>query len=430
MLQVLFNVPIHYLTDYLPDLPLAVYVVVGAALVALGIALDRLRRQGNLFSILGYLLGVPIAGLGILKVIAVEKPEIPIYGYGTMLFLAFVFCTWLAVRLGRREGISKKRVQDLAVWIFISGVIGCRAVFMIQYHENYSSPLEFFKLWDGGLVFYGGPIGALIGYFIGYFLWFRADHISNWKVADLIAPCAALGLALGRVGCLLNGCCYGNVACESCPHISFPISAPAVETMVKRGYQTMAGFTLDTATADSLRRTNIVRSVEPGSQAELAGLKPGDEIVKVNGSEKIENYYDLEKVLLPPYWPRGETELRLTVMRRGTQGEIPINIGPFRPLSIGLNPTQIYETISMVLLLFFLLSYYPLKRYDGSVMVFFMLGYGVHRFLNEMLRTDTEPVAFNMTLSQNISIVVLIAALILGVIVWRRGPRPQAVPAV
>ncbi len=63
-------------------------------------------------------------------------------------------------------------------------------------------------------------------------------------------------------------------------------------------------------------------------------------------------------------------------------------------------------------------------------MVFFMLGYGVHRFLNEMLHTDTEPVAFNMTLSQNISIVVLIAALILGVIVWRRGPRPQMVPAV
>ena len=187
-------------------------------------ALDRFRKQGNVFTMLGYLFGIPIAGVGVLRVIAVDKPEIPIYGYGTMLFLAFVFCTWLAVRLGRREGISKERVQDLAVWIFISGIIGARAVFMIQYHDSNSSPLEFFKLWDGGLVFYGGPLGAVIGYFIAYFLWLRSDHVSNWKVADFIAPCAALGLALGRVGCLLNGCCYGNIAYESCPHISFPLS--------------------------------------------------------------------------------------------------------------------------------------------------------------------------------------------------------------
>ena len=361
--------------------------------------------------------------------IALEKPEIPIYGYGTMLFLAFVCCTWLAVRLGRREGISKERVQDLAVWIFISGIIGARAVFMIQYHDKYSSPLEFFKLWDGGLVFYGGPIGAVVGYFIAYFLWFRKDHISNWKVADFIAPCAALGLALGRVGCLLNGCCYGNVACTSCPHIAFPLSAPAVETMVKRGYQSMAGFTLDTLPADSLNRTNVVRSVEPGSAADKAGLSPGDEIVKVNDGEKIDNYYDLEKVFLPRNWPRGETEVKLTVLRKGSQGEIPVTIGPFQPMTIGLNPTQIYETISMALLLFFLLSYYPFKRRDGSVMVFFMLGYGVHRFLNEMLRTDTDAVAFNMTLSQNLSIVVLIAAVLLAAIVWRRGPRPLALQA-
>jgi phosphatidylglycerol:prolipoprotein diacylglycerol transferase len=72
------------------------------------------------------------------------------------------------------------------------------------------------------------------------------------------------------------------------------------------------------------------------------------------------------------------------------------------------------------------LSYYPFKRRDGSVMVLFMVGYAVHRFLNEMLRTDTEKVAFNMTLSQNISIVVLIAAAILAVAVWRRGPRIEA----
>ena len=80
------------------------------------------------------------------------------------------------------------------------------------------------------------------------------------------------------------------------------------------------------------------------------------------------------------------------------------------PKTIGLHPTQIYESISMGLLLLVLLAYYPLKRHDGTVFILFMAAYAVHRFLNEMLRTDTDPVAFGMTLSQNGSILMLVAA--------------------
>ena len=345
-------------------------------------------------------------------------PDIPIHGWGAMLFFAFMFCLWLAVRLARREGIPKEVLQDLAMWVFVSGIIGARAVFMIQYH----TPIwDFYKLWDGGLVFYGGPMGALVGYILAYFLWLRKYHFSSWKIADVIAPCVALGLALGRVGCLLNGCCYGNVACMECPAIHFPLSAPAVYPMVKRGYQTEAGFTLETASPYSSSPITVVRSVDPGSPADQAGLKAKDKIKKVNGKD-IYGFNDLSEYL-GPYWPRGQSDLELTVARGAAGEQSEITIGPFRPMTMGLHPTQVYESISMVLLLFFLLSYYPFKKRDGSVMVFFMLGYGVHRFLDEMLRTDTEPVAFNMTLSQNISIIVLLAGLILALVVWRRRPH-------
>jgi prolipoprotein diacylglyceryltransferase len=343
-------------------------------------------------------------------------PDVPIYGYGTMLFLAFVFCSWLAIRLARREGIPRERVQDLAIWIFVGGVIGARVVFIIQYNSNFTSFWQFFQLWDGGLVFYGGPIGAVIAYYLVYCLWLRKCDYSNWKMADVIAPCAALGLALGRVGCLLNGCCYGNVACADCPAIQFPICAPPVTTMVERGYQTAAGFTVSTY-PDSIYPTATVGQVIPASAAERAGLSPSDKITAVN--DKPISGYDGLVDYLRRYWPRGETEVKLEVARVGHEQAV----GPYHPLTLGLHPTQVYESISMVLLLFFLLSYYPFKRYDGSVMVLFMVGYAVHRFLNEMLRTDTEKVAFNMTLSQNISIVVLIAAAILAVAVWRHGSR-------
>src|SRR5260370_24072668 len=106
--------------------------------------------------------------------------------------------------------------------------------------------------------------------------------------------------------------------------------------------------------------------------------------------------------------------LQLTVLREGNSVILP----PFEPRTIGLHPTQIYETISMCLLLFFLLSYYPYKRHDGELLVLFMFAYGIHRFLNEMLRTDTDPVAFGLTLSENVSVLVLGGAAILAVLVW------------
>jgi len=71
--------------------------------------------------------------------------------------------------------------------------------------------------------------------------------------------------------------------------------------------------------------------------------------------------------------------------------------------------------------LFFLLTaYYPFRRHDGEVMVLFIIGYAIHRFLNEMLRNDTDPVAFGMTLSQNGSILFLLVGLILAWMLWRK----------
>src|SRR5207302_6658465 len=144
---------------------------------------------------------------------------------------------------------------------------------------DFTSFWQFFQLWDGGLVFYGGPIGAVVGYFSAYFLWLRKYDFSSWRMADVCAPCAALGLALGRVGCLLNGCCYGDVACPDCPQVAYPFSSQLRFAMVGKGYQTVAGFTL----ADSFGRPQVA-AVEPDSPAARVGkLQPGDVIVKIDG---------------------------------------------------------------------------------------------------------------------------------------------------
>jgi phosphatidylglycerol:prolipoprotein diacylglycerol transferase len=360
-------------------------------------------------------------------------PNIPIFGYGTMLFLAFVGCSWLASRLAVRQGIMPQHVQDLAIWIFIFGIIGARITFMIQYQlykdlTPFQVLVQFVKIWEGGLVFYGSAIGGVIGYYLAYFFVLRRHGISSWKMADVIAPCGALGLALGRVGCLLNGCCYGNVACPDCPGISFPLSAPPRYHLAARGYQTAAGFTMtDNRSVDS----RTVGQVEPGSAAERAGLKPGDLILKAD-DRVVETSLDLDSYLAnQDQWPRGKNDLSLTVKRRAAAGsqsiEHEVALPAFYPYTIRLHPTQLYETISMTLLLGVMLAYWPFRRRDGELMVIFMLAYAVHRFLNEMLRDDTKPVFAGMTLSQNGSILVFLAGLVVLVWVWRRPPQYQLV---
>jgi phosphatidylglycerol:prolipoprotein diacylglycerol transferase len=332
--------------------------------------------------------------------------RLPIFGYGMMLFVTFVVCTWYAGRRARNEGIAPRYIHDLAVWIFLGGLVGARTVYMIQYRQSID---QFFRIWEGGIVFYGSALGGLVGYALAYLLIIRRHGLSSGKLMDIIAPAAAIGLAIGRVGCLLNGCCFGSVACEQCPAVRFPMSSPARYSLVREGYQTSAGFVLGSGTSNAM-----VRAVEDGSPAAVSGLRANDVIVSANG-QAIRSAGDLRQYLWED-WPRGQSELQLDVRR----GEDKVAFPAFRPLTLGLQPTQIYESISMLLLFSLLTAFRPFRRHFGELMVLFMLGYSIHRFLDEMLRNDTEPVAFNMTLSQNGSLVLLAAGLVVGFLLLRQ----------
>ncbi len=141
-----------------------------------------------------------------------------------MIALAFVFGLWTATLRARRANISGEAIADVTLWIMVGTILGARAVYVVTYwnDEFAGQPVsEIFAIWHGGLVFYGGLIGAIIAGAI-YLHW---KKLPLWKTADVLAPSIALGSVFGRIGCLLNGCCYGR-ACNLPWAISFPADNP------------------------------------------------------------------------------------------------------------------------------------------------------------------------------------------------------------
>lgn len=132
-----------------------------------------------------------------------------VYSYGAMVALGFSIATFLAYRRAPLFGIGRENVADFFITLLVSGVIGARALFVLVNVAYYvSRPMEIFNLSRGGLIWYGGFGAALIAAFV----FTRVRNIDFWSTADLMAPYIALGQAFGRIGCFLNGCCYGIAA--------------------------------------------------------------------------------------------------------------------------------------------------------------------------------------------------------------------------
>ncbi|SPE50497.1 Prolipoprotein diacylglyceryl transferase [Verrucomicrobia bacterium] len=176
-----------------------------------------------------------------------------------MVALGFVAGLWTASRRGVRDGLPPEKVADLGFWLLPGAIIGARALYVITFWKEQfaGGPLgEIFAVWHGGVVYYGGFIGATLA---GVF-YLRLKKLPLWKVADVVAPSIALGSVFGRIGCLLNGCCYGR-ACNLPWAISFPeghethpVGSPATPVHPTEVYDSLLNLGLYLALAWLYRR--------------------------------------------------------------------------------------------------------------------------------------------------------------------------------
>ncbi|MFA4991745.1 MAG: prolipoprotein diacylglyceryl transferase [Candidatus Omnitrophota bacterium] len=130
-----------------------------------------------------------------------------IYSYGMMVAMAFLIGIYVASLEAVRKGVKKDFVYDLAFYLIIGSLIGARVYYIVFFNPDaFADPLSIFKVWQGGLAIQGGIFGGIIT----GLLYSRFRGISFWKMADLVAPSIILGQAIGRIGCFLNGCCFGE----------------------------------------------------------------------------------------------------------------------------------------------------------------------------------------------------------------------------
>lgn len=136
-----------------------------------------------------------------------EVGRFPVYTYGVLLAAAYLTGLWLAVRRARARGLNGDRVMDLGIWIIASALIGAKLLLLVVDFRYYSqNPGEIFSVIRSGGVFYGGLIAAVAVAF-----WYmRRATLPLWPTTDAFAPGIALGHVVGRLGCVMAGCCYGR----------------------------------------------------------------------------------------------------------------------------------------------------------------------------------------------------------------------------
>ncbi len=314
MLQTLFYIPseLFGLPVFGFGLLLAVWAVASVVLLAW-----MARRKGFKDDIHSNAMVLAVLGVAIAFVLPMlcEPRGLPVRGYGMMMLLAVLSGMGLAVYRARRVGVDPEMIFALAFWMIVPGILGARTFYVCEFWARDFRPVyNEHGLWalifavvnvaGGGLVVYGSFFGAMLG--LGLF--WRRHRVPLLATADLVAPSLLLGLALGRVGCLLNGCCFGG-PCDLPWKTTFPWNSPFHQVEAARGITGIFGLTF----REGPDHLAVIDGIAPDSPAAQKGLRAGMEITEINGV-KVTSAEQAADVVL------GIDKLDLTL--RGSGGEV------------------------------------------------------------------------------------------------------------
>jgi phosphatidylglycerol---prolipoprotein diacylglyceryl transferase len=312
----------------------------------------------------------------------------PIYGYGVMMVIGFFAALQLAKFLARRSGIDPEVFVNAGLIALLTGVIGSRLSHVLENLGQYTDPPRSFgaNLWDainlrsGGLTFYGGFLLAT-PCTIAYGL---IKKVPIRLGMDIVAPCLMIGLGFGRIGCLLNGCCYG---------------AEAVEHKVPWALEYKYG---SNAYVDEFEKGKV---------------HPPKELTATTEDGRV--------VLLQPQVVEKDPVLRAMAEKEHSEP---------------LHPAQVYSTITAWIIAALLVAYFTMPHVPGRVFALMLIIEAPARFLLEMLRSEppvvgpaSDPPHLTFLPNMSFSMVLSIGLFLAGVILWfafRKGTTGAAAEVV
>jgi phosphatidylglycerol:prolipoprotein diacylglycerol transferase len=299
--------------------------------------------------------------------------HISVKSYGTLMVIGFLAAVWLMRKIMKGLGQDPDRISSIAMYTLLSGIIGARIFYVIHHNDMFTGrPMEAFAVWQGGLELLGGVIAA-IG-FVWFYLW--KFKLPKRLYLDILAIGLMVGLGFGRLGCLMNGCCYGKCTDVSWA-VQFPYGSPAFYSQIG---------------PDGARN------------------RP-DPLWNLPKDYYRDGYLrDFEEL----------TEEQKTAVKHG-------GLYCTRPV----HPTQIYSSIGAFILAGVLYGIWRMigKRKPGIVLSCMFILYGPVRFWLETLRDDNPfetawwAIYKGGTVSQNIGIYMFIAGVILLTVFAARKPE-------
>jgi phosphatidylglycerol---prolipoprotein diacylglyceryl transferase len=310
------------------------------------------------------------------EVFQIPFTTLTVKSYGLMLVLGFLAAVWIIKRLSRDFTPRSDMVTSAAIYALIAGLVGSRIFYVIHHSAEFKGDwLSFFAVWRGGLELLGGALPAMLV----ILLYIRYYKLPARRYMDVVAIGLLVALSFGRIGCFLNGCCFGKPTAASWGVI-FPYGSPAYNSQV---------------------RPDLARG-------------------------RIQPYISLPDT----YWYEwgGLRYLKDTSMLSPEQKQA-VTYGPYRCLAV--HPTELYESFGAAILALLLYLYWrqgasltggvckwyaPRQGYVFGVM---MVLYGAMRFINEMLRDDNPFEFDHLTISQNLAIAMAIFGIATILVCWR-----------
>jgi phosphatidylglycerol:prolipoprotein diacylglycerol transferase len=320
-----------------------------------------------------------------------ELFEIPfihltVKSYGLMMVIGFLACVSLIKHLSRKFTANPQHITNAALYSLVGGVIGARLFFFIHYFGEFrSSPLEIFAIWQGGLELAGGVVAAII--VIVFYMWYHKLPIRRYL--DVLAIGLMLALVFGRIGCFLNGCCYGKPA-DLPWAVRFPYGSFAYRSQISPDLERNRAEPQLELPADFFGYTDE-------NDVNYSGLKPYQYLTAAQKTEVTEGKYRSLPVHPTQLYSSGMGAFWCLILflfwRRAQKAELSGQSGRF-------------------------------LTKPGYTFALMFIVYGITRFLVEYLRDD-NPFEFDgLTISQNIGIGMVVLGVVLMAVFKKMKAQP------